>query len=98
MFTFLINLFKKKPKEHYSVSFDSSIKLDSIPVKIPTKPITFCTINKDLKLFEVVNVDHTNKTIRMSEVGTDNEFDIDFTIYDYLFVEEPQLQALTKQK
>lgn len=85
----LSKVFSLKTKPTIGLSFDDNVKLDNIPATPLMQVGKFIEFNKELVHFEVTRVNTIERKIRVCEICTDNEFEISFEFFEYLFHETP---------
>ena len=90
MFNLIYNKVKNYfSKEEYSVSFDSKVKLKTLPDKLPNEKSVFYKLNNDLNIFEVTRVTKNPNLVCIIEIATDNEFILELSLFNYLFTNIP---------
>jgi hypothetical protein len=90
MINFIYNKIKKYfIKEDFSVSFDSKVKLKTLPEKLPNEKSVFYKLNNDLNYFEVVRIIKNPNLVCIVEIGTDNEYILELSLFNFLFTNVP---------
>lgn len=82
-------LFSFKTSSRIGLSCDDKVRLDNIPATSLMQVGKFIRFNKELVNFEVISVDTIARKVRIGEICTGNEFEIDFEFFEYLFDETP---------
>lgn len=85
-----MSLFRKdKVETVYGLSFDSGIKMKSLPVRPDIALGGFAKYNKQVGIMEVLEINHDKQTVFIREICTDNEFTISIDVFNFLFIEQP---------
>lgn len=90
MINYIFNKIKKYlTKEDFSISFNNKIKLSKLPEKIPDEKSIFYKLNNDLNIFEIVKVTRNPDLVCIVEVGTENEYILELSLFNFLFTNVP---------
>ena len=84
-------VFSMKTKSHVGLSFNDEVRLKQLPASPLMRVGKFIHFNKDLVKphFEVTMVNHIDRRVKVCEICTANEFELDFDLFEYLFQETP---------
>lgn len=94
LFDFIYNLVKNKVKSlfaptHYGLSFNNEIKIKKLPIKDIGSDSVFYKLNDDLGIFEVTSISKKLDKVYITEIGTDNEFVLNYKLFEFLFTNIP---------
>jgi len=85
----LSKVFSFKTKPRIGLSTDETVSLKDMPASPLIRVGKFIEFNKEMVHFEVVSVNTDTRTVRITEICTDNEHSMDFDLFEYLFCETP---------
>jgi hypothetical protein len=85
----LSRIFSFKTKPTIGLSIDPNVNLKDMPASPLIRVGKFVQFNKEMVHFEVVFVNTINRTVRIAEICTDNEYTMDFELFECLFSETP---------
>lgn len=88
--------FLMKSSSTYGLTTNSKIVIKKIPIIPNIKDMTYCKLNIDMNLFEVMSYDFKKQEITLRELTTDNEVVISFSAYEYLFEQLSTTEYLFK--